>query len=314
MGACALLLAAVAAPASAAAAPPAVDAATSGAHSELRKTVPITRKRGAAPRMVLSIGPGKLSGLRAPGPPGAALRGPDHRGLRQALGSLHRPALPTSIRISASRSSSPVARSIGAPSRVLARPQPDLPPATAQSPAPLPGRLRPHRPRRPSPAMPAGPLLRQPRGLRLEPARAVATSASSSAPTSRAGGSSRTRACSARSRSLPAAGPSACGPAACAAARSGCGPRRKAVLSQKVEGLERGDVLAVTAALRSDVRHLGYNALVGRPAGRRPRPARHAAEPARARDRSGWTARSARSTAPTARRCNRRVAPARRAP
>ena len=35
------------------------------------------------------------------------------------------------------------------------------------------------------------------------------------------------------------------------------------VLSQKVEGLERGDVLAVGAALRSDVRHLGYNALVG---------------------------------------------------
>ena len=40
-------------------------------------------------------------------------------------------------------------------------------------------------------------------------------------------------------------------------------PRRKVVLSQKVEGLERGDVLAVGAALRSDVRHLGYNALVG---------------------------------------------------
>ena len=40
-------------------------------------------------------------------------------------------------------------------------------------------------------------------------------------------------------------------------------PRRKVVLSQKVDGLERGDVLAVAAALRSDVRHLGYNALVG---------------------------------------------------
>ena len=40
-------------------------------------------------------------------------------------------------------------------------------------------------------------------------------------------------------------------------------PRRKVVLSQKVEGLERGDVLAVAASLRSDVRHLGYNALVG---------------------------------------------------
>ena len=35
------------------------------------------------------------------------------------------------------------------------------------------------------------------------------------------------------------------------------------MLSQRVDGLERGDVLAVCAALRSDVRHLGYNALVG---------------------------------------------------
>jgi hypothetical protein len=40
-------------------------------------------------------------------------------------------------------------------------------------------------------------------------------------------------------------------------------PQRKVLLSQKVEGLERGDVLSVSAALRSDVRHLGYNALVG---------------------------------------------------
>ena len=35
------------------------------------------------------------------------------------------------------------------------------------------------------------------------------------------------------------------------------------MLSRKVEGLERGDVLAVRAAIRSDVRHLGYSALVG---------------------------------------------------
>ena len=40
-------------------------------------------------------------------------------------------------------------------------------------------------------------------------------------------------------------------------------PRRKVVLSRKIEGLERGDVLAVAAAIRSDVRHLGYSALVG---------------------------------------------------
>lgn len=40
-------------------------------------------------------------------------------------------------------------------------------------------------------------------------------------------------------------------------------PQRKVLLSQKVDGLERGDVLAVSAAVRSDVRQLGYNALVG---------------------------------------------------
>lgn len=40
-------------------------------------------------------------------------------------------------------------------------------------------------------------------------------------------------------------------------------PKRKVLLSQKVEGLERGDVITASAAIRSDVRHLGYNALVG---------------------------------------------------
>jgi hypothetical protein len=40
-------------------------------------------------------------------------------------------------------------------------------------------------------------------------------------------------------------------------------PQRKVMLSQKVPVLERGDVLAASAALRSDVRRLGYNALVG---------------------------------------------------
>ena len=40
-------------------------------------------------------------------------------------------------------------------------------------------------------------------------------------------------------------------------------PRRKVVLTRRVEGLERGDVLSVAAALRSDVRGLGYAALVG---------------------------------------------------
>ena len=39
--------------------------------------------------------------------------------------------------------------------------------------------------------------------------------------------------------------------------------RRRVVLSRRISGLERGDVLAVTASMRSDVRRLGYNALVG---------------------------------------------------
>jgi hypothetical protein len=40
-------------------------------------------------------------------------------------------------------------------------------------------------------------------------------------------------------------------------------PRKKVVLSQKVEGLERGEVISAVASLRSDVRHLGHSALVG---------------------------------------------------
>ena len=39
--------------------------------------------------------------------------------------------------------------------------------------------------------------------------------------------------------------------------------RRRVVLSRRISGLGRGDALAVTASMRSDVRQLGYNALVG---------------------------------------------------
>ena len=64
-------------------------------------------------------------------------------------------------------------------------------------------------------------------------------------------------------------------------------PRRKVVLSQKVDGLERGDVLAVAAALRSDVRHArlqraGRRRSWSSPAGRAPRP------PSRLVRRSVW--------------------------
>ncbi|HEX5955132.1 MAG TPA: hypothetical protein VFY37_04280, partial [Solirubrobacterales bacterium] len=40
-------------------------------------------------------------------------------------------------------------------------------------------------------------------------------------------------------------------------------PRKKVVLSQKVQGLERGEVISAVGTLRSDVRHLGHSALVG---------------------------------------------------
>jgi hypothetical protein len=40
-------------------------------------------------------------------------------------------------------------------------------------------------------------------------------------------------------------------------------PQRKVVLSQRVDGLDKGDVLAVSASIHSSVRRLGYNALVG---------------------------------------------------
>ena len=59
-----LALAAAPVPSAAAAQPRAVDAATTGVNSELRRTVPITRTRDAQPRVVLSMGPGKLAGLR----------------------------------------------------------------------------------------------------------------------------------------------------------------------------------------------------------------------------------------------------------
>ena len=39
--------------------------------------------------------------------------------------------------------------------------------------------------------------------------------------------------------------------------------RRRVVFSRRVSGLEHGDALSVAASMRSDVRQLGYNALVG---------------------------------------------------
>ena len=75
--------------------------------------------------------------------------------------------------------------------------------------------------------------------------------------------------------------------ASCAAARCGCARGRKVVLSQKVDGLERGDVLAVIggAALRRAPPRLQRAGR--RRADRRPRPARDQAQPAGRAARSG---------------------------
>jgi hypothetical protein len=261
VGACALLLAAVAAPTSAAAAPPAVDAATSGAHSELRKTVPITRKRGASPRVVLSIGPGKLSGLRARDrlellsevqitvdcdKPSARCTGRPYR---------FDPHIRVTLEL-ARRAS------VGARSRVLA----DRNLTCRQR---LPNRQH-HCP------VAFDRTVRVGRHLPCPPDRCFANVVvSASSP--RAGrdqriiiGSNKPSGRIVQNKSMLSAITLAPGSRAERLRTSRLRrrsqrlrPRRKAVLSQKVEGLERGDVLAVTAALRSDVRHLGYNALVG---------------------------------------------------
>jgi hypothetical protein len=273
------------APAGAGAATDAVDAATSGPHSELRKTIPITRKRGAAPRIALSIGPGKLSGLRP----------------RDRLELLSEVQLTVDCDKPSARCTGrpydydprvrvtlEIARraTVGAPSRVLADRN-------------LTCRQRlPHRQHHCPVAFDR--IVRVGEHLPCPPKRCFANVVvSASSPRARGDqrmiiGSNKPSGRIVQNKSRLSAIRLAPGARAQRERTSELRrrsqrlrPRRKAVLSQKVEGLERGDVLSVTAALRSDVRHLGYNALVGAQliVARGP----HATEPSRLVRRAIWT-------------------------
>ena len=132
--------------------------------------MPITRTAGAAPRVALSMGPGKLAGLR--------------RGDRLELSSevqitvdCDKPSprcagRPLRLRPERHRHAGAGQAQVtgGAPAGDRAAPA-ALPPAAAKPPAPLPGGLRPdHAGRRRLPVR-ARPLLRERRRLRLEPPR-----------------------------------------------------------------------------------------------------------------------------------------------
>lgn len=248
-------------PAAVAAQPPSVDAATTGPSSELRETVPITRERDGAPRIVLSMGPGKLSGLR--------------RGDRLELSS------EVQVTVDCDRPSPRCAgrpydfdpnvvatlelarrRSPAAPSQVIARARLScrqrLPNRQHHCPIVFDRTVRvgEHFPCRLDQCFanlvvsahshsadgtermiigankPNGRIVQDKsrlNAIRLSPgvrAERLVTR--------------RLRRHSLRLR-----------------------PQRKVILSQKVAAPERGDVLAVSAAIRSDVRKLGYNALIG---------------------------------------------------
>ncbi len=261
LGLAAAALALAAASATAADADRAVDAASTGPHAELRKTVPITRRPGAGPRVALSIGPGKLSGLR----PGDRLELSSELQLTvdcdkpspRCAGRPYdfNPTVVVSLELAPRRSP-------GAPSRVLAR-------SRLSCRQKLPDRQH-HCPvvfdvtTRVGDGFPcpldrchanlvvsaSSPHARDDQRLIIgsnKPSGRIVQNKSRMnvirlAPRARA---ERLRTGELRRRSLRLR------------------PQRKVVLSQKVDALERGEVLAVSAGLRSDVRHLGYNALVG---------------------------------------------------
>jgi hypothetical protein len=279
--AAALATAATAAPA--AAAPPPVDAFTTGPHSELRKTVPITRDRDAAPRVVLSMGPGKLAGLR--------------RGDRLELLSevqvtvdCDKPSPRCAgrpydfdprvrVTLELARRAAP-----GGRTRVIARRdltcRQRLPNRQHHCPVAFDRTVRAAN----LPCAPDGcfanvvvsawsPRARGDQRMIIganKPSGRIVQNKSRLSAIRLAPGTTAERLQTSRLRRRS----------------QRLRPRRKAVLSQKVDGLERGDVLAVTAALRSDVRHLGYNALVGAQlvVARGP----HATQPSRLVRRAVW--------------------------
>jgi hypothetical protein len=255
-----LLLAAAIGAAAARAAPRAVDAATTGPDPELRRTVPITPSPGAAPRVVLSIGPGKLSGLRQRDrlellSEVQVTVDCDHPSPRCAGRPYeYDPRVIVTLELGPRRSA--------AGGRVVARRRlrcrQRLPNRTHHCPVVFDRTTRvgdafPCRPERcyanvvvsaSSPEASGDQRMiigaNKPNGRIVQDKSRLSAVRLGPGATARRLVTSNLRRHSLRLR-----------------------PRRKVVLSQKLERLKRGEVLAVDATLRSDVRHLGYNALVG---------------------------------------------------
>jgi hypothetical protein len=251
----------LAVPAGAGTRDPGVRAATTGTHSELRKTVPITRRPGNQPRTALSMGPGKLGRIEA--------------GDRIALSAEVQMTLDCD---------EPQPRCAGRPYRfdpkvvarlVLAPRRSPQAPAAALARVKLTCRQQlPHRQHHCPIAFDE--VIRASKRLPCRLDRCFANVVvSAHSPQARGGermviGSNKPSGRivqnkgrlnaividrGVRSRRL------ATGDLLRRSLR--LRPSRKVVLSQKVTDLRRGDVLAASARIRSDVRHLGYNALVG---------------------------------------------------
>jgi hypothetical protein len=235
-------------------------ASTTGKGGELRKTVPITRGLGAAPRVVLSLGPGKLGGIARGGrlelSSEVQLTVDCDRRSRRCAGRPYRydPQLTVTLELGPRRGN--------AGGRVLAR-------RTLTCRQHLPNRQH-HCPVVFDKAMPVGRHFpcrldhcfanvivsaSNPRAHRDDliiigankPSGRIVQNKSrlNAVVLGRAAHGRRLATHHLRKRSLRLR------------------PQRKVLLSQKVEGLQRGDVIAAAAGLRSDVRHLGYSALVG---------------------------------------------------
>jgi hypothetical protein len=237
------------------------DAASTGPHSELRKTVPITRDRAAAPRIVLEMGPGRLSGLRHgdrlelsaevqvtvdcdESQPRCAGRPYDFD-----------PRVVASVEVGSRKS-------LGGRSAVLARTdltcRQKLPARQHHCPIAFDETIRigDHFPCRPdhcfAKVVVSAHSDQARGGERMiiganKPSGRIVQNKSRLNAVWIAHGvhGERLRTGKLRRRSLRLR------------------PQRKVVLSQRVDHLKRGDVLSVSAAIRSDVRQLGYNALVG---------------------------------------------------
>lgn len=237
-----------------------VQAATTGKGGELRKTVPITRPSAAKPRVVLSLGPGKLAGLQRRGrldlSSEVQLTVDCDRRSRRCAGRPYRydPRVTVALLLGSKRS--PKSGRVIARRTLTCRQQ--LPDRQHHCPVAFNRSMRigKHFPCRldrcfanvvvsasNSRARPPDRIII---GANKPSGRIVQNKSRLNAvilPRSAHGRRLATHRLSRHSLRLR--------------------PQRKVLLSQKVEGLERGDVLAVSAALRSDVRHLGYNALVG---------------------------------------------------